>query len=222
MNSIGKQAPEFQAGDIINVQGTGIISRLIRWATNSDWSHTAMICCRLGNGKYMVIEMVANGILIRPLSVYQSKKVIILRVKGQNVKELGKQAILKAVDMIPKYDYAFEKILYLGLILIPRRIFRRYPLTRKGEYNGTKHKFTPKGIYQVFCYYLTKVISTVTLMPYWGAILRLFSKDRWLEFTEKVIKRTMPTKIINGEVSYTEFVKIIEEELELQKKAREG
>jgi hypothetical protein len=217
-----KQKPKYQAGDIINVQGAGIISRIIRWATDYDYSHTTMICCRLNSGEYMVIEMLAKGIMIRPLSVYEGKKIEVFRVNQPNAKELGEGAVLKMVDMKPKYDYAFEKLLYLGLILIPRRIFRRYPLTRKGEYNGTKHKFTPKGIYQIFCYYLMKIISMVTLMPYWSAISRLFSKDEWLPFTERVTAKTMMAKIVNGEISYAEFVKVVEEEFELKQKAKEG
>ncbi len=194
-----------------------MISRLIRWATDYDYSHTAMICCRLSSGEYMVIEMLAKGILIRPFSVYKGKEVEVFRVNQPNAKELGEHVVLNMVDMIPKYDYNFGDILYLGLILIPRRIFRRYPLTRRGEYSRTKNKFIPKGIYQVFCYHLVNIIYVIALMHFWSSILRLFSKDRLLEFTEEVFIQYMLLKMIKGEVSYTEFVKIVEEEWELQK-----
>jgi hypothetical protein len=222
MGAIDKEKAKFQAGDIINVQGTGVISRLIRWVTNYDYSHTAMICCRLSSGEYLVIEMIARGIMIRPLSVYEGKKMEVFRVNQPNAEELGESAVLRTVDMITKYDYAFGKILYLGLILIPRRIFRRYPLTRKGEYNSIKHRFTPKGIYQVSCYYLTTLLSTVTFMPCWSAISRLISKDEWLPFTERVAERVRANKVRQGGVNYAEFVQIVEEEFELQKKAKKG
>jgi hypothetical protein len=216
-NATNKVEGEFQAGDIINVQGTGIISRLIRWVTDYDYSHTAMLCCRLGNGEYMVNEMLAKGILIRPLSVYKGKKIKVFRVTSQNAKELGEHAVLNSVDMIPKAGYDFEKILCLGLFLMPRRLFNRRPSREGFSYDKVRHKMIPKDPYPTFCYYLARIISTIMLMSQWTSILCLFSKDKWLLFTEKVFTQYMFAKMIRGEVSYTEFVKIVEEEWELQK-----
>jgi hypothetical protein len=220
MDSNNKQKPKFQAGDIINVQGTGIISRIIRWATDYDYSHTAMICCHLSSGEYMVIEMVAKGVLIRPLSVYKGKKVEAYRVKHKYSRVFGAAAVLATLDNMDRCGYAFHKILYLGFIIIPRRIFRRYPLTRNGEYNGTEREFSPKGIYQVFCYHLVRIISFITLMPFWTSILRFFSKDKWLLFTKRVTERVMTNKARGVGIDYTEFVKIVEEEFEIQQKVK--
>ena len=213
MNGLNEGEVRFEAGDIINVQGTGITSKLIRWATDYDYSHSAMICCCLSNSKYMVIEMVAKGILIRPLSVYYQKKIEVFRVNRPEAKELGERAVLNMVDMIPRCGYGFEKILYLGLILIPRRLFNRRPLWQDLPYDNVRHKILPKGLYQKFCSYVTRIVSTVTLMNHWTSILVLFSRDKWVRLTQNVFMRTASTKTVEGEIRFDEFVRIVEDEL---------
>jgi hypothetical protein len=158
----------------------------------------------------MVIEMLGKGILIRPLSVYEGKKRVVFRINQPNAKELGERLVLTLVDMIPKAGYAFHKILYLGLILIPRRLW--HPKSFSSDVPRE-----PETAYQVFCYHLVGIISVITLMHFWTPILRFFSKDKWLLFTERVSERVVANKARNGGVKYTEFVKIVEEEWKLQK-----
>jgi hypothetical protein len=205
---------ELQAGDIINIKGTGDVSKIIQWLTDYEYSHTATLCCRLGSGEYIVIEMLSEGCLIRPLSIYKNNKIEVYRLPDQNSKELGKKMVLAIIDLIPKASYGFKKIFYLGLILLPRRLFNRKACFRIEGYDRKTRKIIPKGIYQKICYFLTKIISTITLMDYWTYILRSFSKNMWITFTQNVYIKVEAIRTINGKISYDEFVKIVEKEME--------
>lgn len=196
-----------QAGDIVNVQGIGIISKLISWTTDCDYTHTAMICCQLRNSEYMVIEMVAQGILIRPFAVYRNNKTAIYRINQSDATQLGKQAVINVVEMIPVSKYDFETLVYLGLILIPRRLWNRKMLSE-----GVPE--VPKSKYQVFCKALAKIISTITLMSLWTDILIFFLKDKWWLFTQNVSIQVECIRKARGDVPYEEFVDIVEKELD--------
>jgi len=206
---------ELQAGDIINIKGTGVISKIIQWLTDYEYSHTATSCCRLNSGEYMVIEMLAEGCLIRPLSIYKNNKIEVYRLPDENSKELGERAVLAILDLIPRASYAYYKIFYLGLILLPRRIFNRKTCQRIEGYDSKTRIIVPKGIYQKICYYITQIISKITLMNYWTYIIRLFSKNIWIIFTQNVYVKVDAIKTIKGKIYFNEFVKIVEKEMEM-------
>ncbi len=53
-------------GDVLLYKGQGIISRLIRWITRSDYSHAGLAVW--WNERLMVMEAVGKGVVVTPLS----------------------------------------------------------------------------------------------------------------------------------------------------------
>ena len=198
-------------GDIILVQGTSCISRMIRWATNCRYSHSGIICCRLSNGEFMVIEMLAAGLMIRPLFAYRGIRVDLMKTVEAKDKNRAEEGILILIDNMSRIGYNFKGVLYLGLILIPKRIFQRPTQPNKLPSENVLQKKKPRGLYQWFCYYVVETIATITIMSQWSSLINLFSKEKWLEFTEKISTTYAVAKKTKGTVTYTEFVKIVED-----------
>lgn len=155
----------------------------------------------------MVIEMLAQGILIRPLSVYNGRKIEIYRANSPDSSEIGRRAVLAAVDDIKDAQYDFETILYMGFVLIPMRLVRGKgaPVTGVPD--------PPQTEFQKFCYSLAKLVATATLMRYWTGVLKLLSRDRWIQFTQNVNNQVELIKKTNGIIQFEEFVDIVEKEM---------
>ncbi len=58
---------EIQDGDIVLFRGKSLISRIIRWVTRSDYTHAGILAW--WNGRLMLIEAVANGIVASRMSI---------------------------------------------------------------------------------------------------------------------------------------------------------
>jgi hypothetical protein len=161
----------------------------------------------------MVLDLTFHGILIRPLSVYQGEEFRVYRVKGAN-RSLGEKAILKGLKYVAHGGYDFEKVLFLGLVMIPTRLVRGSAMkSNEIGYDRSKRRLKPKGKLQKIAYFVCRVIAVMTLMKDWSTILALISRDKWLIFTYRVMDKVGYEKIENEVVTFDEFVEAIEKEL---------
>ena len=60
-----------KTGDILHCQGRGLIPRLIRWATGSDWSHTAIFVEMWGQP--YIIEAQRRGVYPKHYDVWMKR-----------------------------------------------------------------------------------------------------------------------------------------------------
>lgn len=96
MENKNKMIENLKDGDIlICKRKSGFIAKLIRWATKSEWSHTAMFF-RL-NGVPMIIEAQATGIDLKTYSNWEKKYNYEYR-------------IMRKLDNINYQNRAFSKI----------------------------------------------------------------------------------------------------------------
>lgn len=196
-------------GYIFFVKGTGILSKLIMWVEGTDFSHVGIICCHLKNGTLMIAEMLPVGQVIRPLSVYKGKEVKIYHHRDFT-KTKGEQVVLIWCEHAV-CGYGFKKMLYAGLLLIPRRLLNSPDkIHERLPYDSERMEPIPEGIYQKFLYSLCNLISRITLMDYWTIILRNRSKDKWVYLSNNVFNQFNLIKYLHGEISYEQLVDIIE------------
>ncbi len=147
------------AGDIILVQGDSFISKMIRWFTNCRYSHTGIICCKLSDGEFMVMEMLAAGLMIRPLFVYRGILVDLMKTMEKGEEKRAEETVLKFLDNKSHIGYNFKGFLYLGMILLPQRILKRstQPTTLPPE--NVMNRKRPQGLYQWLCYVFIQVLA---------------------------------------------------------------
>ena len=211
MNTISLKHSKFEPGDIINIQGTSVASKLIQWVLRSPWSHSVMICCRLRSGEHIVTDMGALGIMVRPLSAFKGRRVEVYRIQHELAPIIGYAIVLAAINQLGRGSYAFHKVLYAGLINIPRRLLHPNSYEFYYEFYFPSR---PYDIYQVVCYLFSLILFVVTFMWAWSPILRLFSKDKWLIFTKRVTKQIDSVKSMRRDmIDIEEFAEIVEAEL---------
>lgn len=157
------------------------------------------------------MEMLAAGMMIRPLFVYKGMRVDSLKMIDNNDIKRAEDGILTMMDKLPRTGYNFKGFLYLSLILIPKRIFQRSTQTKSIPPEIVLRMKKPNSPYQWFCYCLVEVIAAITLMNQWSNVVRLFSKNVWLEFTERIATAYALVKNLKGTATYTELVRIVED-----------
>lgn len=100
-----------QRGDVILVSKRAPLSLIVRWATNSRWSHSALY---LGNGE--VVDAAFGGVKVRPASTYLRHPHAILRADKFESYQV-EDAVRKALSFRGEgYDY-------LGLVGIGYSLF---------------------------------------------------------------------------------------------------
>jgi len=108
-----------QPCDIILVSGKGLVSRAIRWFTDSEWSHAALY---VGGGKQAIIEAMETGVEVNPLQtlVKGHTKVCVLRYPGLLV-EQAEVIKAKAYDLT-YHRYDFPQLITLGVYNFFRKL----------------------------------------------------------------------------------------------------
>ena len=124
--------PQFQTGDVVHVQSIGLISRLIRWFSESDderektWaSHSALVLKHIAEP--IIIEALAT-VKVRPIRAYQGKKsrLIVTRKPGGLTEEEQRKAFQKAEEYKGR-EYGYLKIVahVLDRLFNNAYVFRR-------------------------------------------------------------------------------------------------
>lgn len=89
---------KLKTGDVLHCRNNRILSRLIRWATRSEWSHTAIFIEVWGQP--CVIEAQANGVNVKTFENWQKKYGYTYKVHRDmfigNDKAFSKRAMSKA------------------------------------------------------------------------------------------------------------------------------
>lgn len=136
----GKQCPKprtswleyfLETGDVIHVQGQGVLSRLIRWFSRANeeepsWaSHTAMV---LRAGERVEIIEARKKVIIRPLSEYATtnSKILACRKPG-GISEQEKEKMIEKAEHYHGMKYGVPAIIMHALdrIFNNKYIFRR-------------------------------------------------------------------------------------------------
>lgn len=139
-------------GDIVLVEGDQRISQVIRYLTQSSWSHAAMYigdelrrfqpeaAARYdeefgSESRHLVIEALENGVVCSPISKYSRYNIRVCRPRGLQKEHL--EQIVREVSGQLGIPYNMRHILDLGrylfpVSLIPRR-YRRAALRYGGE-----------------------------------------------------------------------------------------
>ncbi len=98
-------------GDVINVHGDSLISKIIRVITQSYWNHSVMY---IGDGK--IIGANARYVEIEDLNKYKNHEIRIYRHKYAKKADLDKIVAMAMGYEGRKYDY--WQLLYLGWLFI--------------------------------------------------------------------------------------------------------
>lgn len=108
-----------QSGDVILLQGTSLVSRGIRWFTDSKYSH---VCLYVGGGSNYIIESTEAGVEKNELQkiLAHASSVCVRRHTGLTVEE-SELIKTKAYSLIyENYDYI--QLLSLGVYFSLRRL----------------------------------------------------------------------------------------------------
>ncbi len=144
-NDLDALKGQIQKGDILLVEGSQRISEVIKYLTQSSWSHSAIYIgdelirrkhplagqaqAVLGeDAKFLLVEaLVAEGVVLSPLSKYAEYNIRLCR--PHNLQREHLQVILDEVISQLGYTYDLQNVLdlaryFLPVSLVPRR-FRR-------------------------------------------------------------------------------------------------
>ncbi len=152
-NSLVSLKQNLRPGDVLLVEGDQRVSQVIRYLTQSSWSHSALFIgdelrrlrpeladtlkTRFGdNGQHLLLEAdVGSGVACSPVSKYVSHNIRVCRPRGLRREDLDRM-LTELTAQIGK-PYNVRQILELGryffpVSLIPRR-FRRTALQLGGD-----------------------------------------------------------------------------------------
>ena len=145
-NDLDALKGQIQKGDILLVEGSQRISEVIKYLTQSSWSHSAIYIgdelirrkhplagqaqAVLGeDAKFLLVEaLVAEGVVLSPLSKYAEYNIRLCR--PHNLQREHLQVILDDVISQLGYTYDLQNVLdlaryFLPVSLVPRRFRRR-------------------------------------------------------------------------------------------------
>ena len=133
---------ELKPCDILLVEGRSRVSEVIRWVTQSSWTHAALYIGRIHDiedpdlreivqfhysgdtGDRLVIEsLLGHGTIINNLTIYEDEHLRICRPSRLGIKD-GQQVIRFAVSRLGM-DYDIRQIFDLARFLFPWRILPR-------------------------------------------------------------------------------------------------
>jgi hypothetical protein len=151
-NDVAALKAQLRPGDVVLVEGDQRVSQVIRYLTQSSWSHAAMYMGdelrRLrpdlaadfldphgDESHFMVIEALETGVTAAPISKYTKHNIRLCRPRGLRTEDL-EQILLELTGQLGK-PYNLRHILELAryffpVSLIPRR-YRRAALRYGGE-----------------------------------------------------------------------------------------
>ncbi len=136
---------QIKDGDVLLYRGKGIITRMIRWVTHSEYSHAGIAVW--WNERLMVMEAVMKGVRISPLSrnIYQHKgNVEWFSCKKEISEEDRQRMVIFAQEELGK-SYARWRALLLGLKVLLKR-----DLSKKDELRTEDKLFCSQYVAQTY------------------------------------------------------------------------
>lgn len=117
-------------GDVLLFQGGGLVSRTIRWAGRTAYSHAGLVYLTKG-GRVMVAEArggLVGAIRLVPLfnAVKGSLAVDLYRVRGTTLAQL--ERVAAAAERYLGQAYGWPSILKMGLARFPLWVLQKLPL----------------------------------------------------------------------------------------------
>ena len=142
LSDFDKICHELRQCDIILVEGRSRVSNIIRWLTNSPWTHAALYIGRIydiedkelqarveahykgaPDDRLMIESLLGHGTIIRPLSLYKDEHLRICRPSRLSHHD-AVRVIRYAVSQVGK-DYDVRQILDLARFLFPWYVLPR-------------------------------------------------------------------------------------------------
>lgn len=124
-------------GDVLLVEGTSRLSSVIKYLTQSTWSHAALyVGDRLGGGSRMLVEAdLVEGVRLLPLSQYADMHTRICRPVGLGPDDLAALLAFVRAHLGNAYDLrnVFDLMRYLVRVPVPARIKRRLIALGSGD-----------------------------------------------------------------------------------------
>jgi hypothetical protein len=121
INNMQNLRKEIHIGDVLLVEGSSKISRIIQLLTKSSWSHAAFYVgdrLKTSDQEHMLIEAEAgSGVTAVPLSKYKDYNIRLCRPFGISEKDLDK--VVEAVTQNLGKHYDHENLVDLALLLLP-------------------------------------------------------------------------------------------------------
>ncbi len=180
-NSLANLKEQLRPGDVILVEGDQRVSQVIRYLTQSSWSHSALyvgdelrrfkpeladalLAEHGAEARHLVLEAtVENGVSCVPVAKYINYNLRVCRARGLRRQDLDR--ILGEVTSQLGRGYNVRHIFELGryffpVSLIPRR-FRRAALTYGGE--ATRRVICTTMLARAFAHVGYPIVPRVTL-----------------------------------------------------------
>ncbi|HYD47529.1 MAG TPA: YiiX/YebB-like N1pC/P60 family cysteine hydrolase [Terriglobales bacterium] len=152
-NSVENLKQQLRKGDVILVEGDQRVSQVIKYLTQSSWSHTAIyvgdelrrynpalaqeLAEKLGDdSRYLVLEADNAGVLCSPISKYKNHNIRICRPRNLRREDLDKVFVYLFRQLGRRYNFRHIIELaryFLPVTVVPRR-FRRTMLHYGGEH----------------------------------------------------------------------------------------
>lgn len=118
----------FKTGDVLHCRGKRLLSKLIMWATESRWSHTAIFIEVWGQP--YIIEAQGNGVNLKPFDQWEKKYGYYYEVSRNPFEFDAKKFSLYATSKVGTTGYDFLSL----LVRQPWRILTGSYKVRKDEY----------------------------------------------------------------------------------------
>lgn len=140
-----------RAGDVLLVQGDNRVSAIIRYLTQSAWSHAALyvgdalveqegplrdvMLGRFGeDARELVLEALPEGVVASPLAKYLEFDIRLMRPHGLQL-EHRKELVDAAIETVG-WEYDLRNVVDLARFLLPVRLTRRRERRRRSLGSG--------------------------------------------------------------------------------------